>query len=170
MKAFKILFLGFCTFLLSCGGGEIFRDDTIFDDWFNGTSNHTSHGGGGGTTPVKTNETFFNPPNWIQGEWYNIVENSDVQCVEFTQNDFVEGVSGPSCQKYSWNYKMNDYDMWIKHEISYDSIYEVVIKNWGWECEYIFKLDEYDRLHMESRTGYKTDWDNAEFKEGTFKK
>lgn len=171
MKTFKyILVLTFILLsTLSCTEDE----DEGVDIWvaidylFNGSNDYTTQGD---TTPVKTYYTFFNPPNWIQGEWINIDPSSKVECIEFTPNNVLTDTSYPGCQKGTMNGVLNNGVWSLEYEIVNDSIYEFALKSQIMRSEYKFKLDNSVRLHFEKRYGRISDWKNADLKENTFRK
>jgi len=64
------------------------------------------------------NETYFNPPTWIQGVWIN--ETNTYEGFKFTKNDFIIGYYDGS-NGVSFNQRINDHGqdrMSCKEEIS----------------------------------------------------
>ena len=58
MKTFNIIYLGLCTILLSCTGGEYFDGSDIFTEAIYDVADiHYD------------NNTYFTPPEWIIGSW-----------------------------------------------------------------------------------------------------
>ena len=121
MKAIKILFLGFCTFLLSCSGGEYFSEETIFDELIIDLVNEHYD-----------NKTYFNPPEWIIGTWYSN-EYNKVR-VQFKQNNVIVRHFG-----YGNRWHTNDYNKML-NQIRWGEYSKSLIEETATDTTYFFSI------------------------------
>jgi hypothetical protein len=117
MRLFKILFLGFCIVLFSCGDEEYFDGDDIFTDLTTNLVNEHYD-----------NKTYFNPPEWIIGRWYS--NEYDKSRIQFTQNNVIHRHFGYGNRwhNYDYNEQLNkirwgDYSWLLIEETATDSTY-----------------------------------------------
>ena len=147
MRALKILSLGILTILFNCTieeMGETFED--MVETYEDVADTHYD------------NQSYFTPPEWIKGVWYN---NYLANKVEFSDNDVI--ISNYS-HSTSMNQSLNEiafgtYTRELFEEIATDSSYFFTIRNSndGNLYEYMFQKTSFDSI-LHTRPPYKHIW------------
>ncbi|WP_242083225.1 hypothetical protein [Aestuariivivens sediminis] len=150
MKALKLVFLGMSLVLFSCGGEYFDGDDIVtesLEDFISDIVNDVEDALNSGTYD---NKTYFNPPEWIIGNWY--YDQDRILGFGFTESNFYEYFFTITFSNNKYlNYIENGEKKYsLDEETATDSTYYFeIINNFDFDdfCTYVFQKISNDSLN-----------------------